>query len=87
MRNSAFGNHLRQFFQTSLKDLKKLKILKRLKKNKDIIILRPDKGNGVVVLHKVVYNNAISDLLSEDTKFTKLQSDPTLRREGQLQRY
>ena len=74
-------------FKPSLKDLKKLKILKRLKKNKDIIILRPDKGNGVVVLHKLAYNNAISDLLSDDTKFKKLQSDPTLRREGQLQRY
>ena len=74
-------------FKPSLKDLKKLKIPKRLKKNKDIIILRPDKGNGVVVLDKLAYNNAISDLLSDDTKFKKLQSDPTLRREGQLQRY
>ena len=64
-------------FKPSLKDLKKLKILKRLKQKKDIIILRPDKGNGVEVL----------DLLSDDTKFKKLQSDPTLRREGQLQRY
>ena len=60
-------------FKPSLKDLKKLKILKRLKKNKDIIILRPDKGNGVVVLDKLAYNNAISDLLSDDTKFKKLQ--------------
>ena len=74
-------------FKPSLKDLKKLKKLKRLKKNKDIIILRPDKGNGVVVLDTSAYNNAISDLLSDDTKFKKLQSDPTLRREGQLQRY
>ena len=74
-------------FKPSLKDLKKLKILKRLKKNKDIIILRPDKGNGIVVLDKLAYNNAISDLLSDDTKFKKLQSDPTLRREGQLRRY
>ena len=40
-------------FKPSLKDLKKLKILKRLKKNKGIIILRPDKGNGVVVLDKL----------------------------------
>ena len=61
--------------------------MKKLKKNKDIIILRPDKGNGVVVLDKLAYNNAISDLLSDDTKFKKLQSDLTLQREGQLQRY
>ena len=62
------------------------KIPKKLKKNKDIIILRPNKGNCVVVLDKVAYNNALSDLLSDDTKFKKLQSDLTLRREGQLQR-
>jgi len=46
---------------------KKLKILKKLKKNKDVIILRPDKVNGIVVLDKVVYNNAISDLLNDMT--------------------
>ena len=71
----------------SFKDLKKLKILKKLKKNKDIIILTPDKSNGVVVLDKLTYNNAIGDLLSDNTKCKKLQSDLTLRREGQLQRY
>ena len=74
-------------FKPSTNDLKKLKILKKLKQNKDIIILRPDKGNGVVLLDKVVYNNAISDLLSDNSKFKKLQSDLTQRREGQLQRY
>jgi len=57
--------------------------LKKLKQNKDIIILRLDKGNGVVVLDKVVYNNAISDSLSDNSKFKKLQSDLTQHREGQ----
>ena len=73
-------------FKPTTNDLKKLKILKKLKQNKDIVILRPDKGNGVVVLDKV-YNNAISDLLSDNSKFKKLQSDLTQRREGQLQHY
>ena len=54
-------------FKSSLNDLKKLKILKKLKKNKDIIILRPDKGNDIAVFDKVAYNDAISDLLSDDT--------------------
>ena len=74
-------------FKPSMNDLKKHKILKRLKHNKDIIILRPDKGNGVVVLDKVVYNKAMVDLLSDNSKFKKLESDLTLRREGQLQRF
>lgn len=62
-------------FKPSLNDLKKLKILKKLKENKDIIILRPDKGNSVVVLDNEVYNNDIGDLLSDNSKFEKLQSD------------
>lgn len=62
-------------FKPSLNDLKKLKILKKLKENKDIIILRPDKGSSVVVLDNEVYNNDIGDLLSDNSKFEKLQSD------------
>ena len=40
-------------FKPSLKDLKRLKILKKLKKNEDIIILRPNKGNRIVLLGKL----------------------------------
>ena len=64
----------------------KHKILKRLKHNKDII-LRPDKGNGVVVIGKVVYNRAMAELLNDNSKFKKLEFDLTLCREGQLQRF
>ena len=71
----------------SMNDLKKHEIIKRLKHNKDFIILRPDKGHGVVVLDKVVYNKAMVDLLRDNSKFKKLESDLTLRREGQLQRF
>ena len=53
----------------SLNDLKKHKMLKRLKNNKAIIILRPDKGNTIVVLEKVVYNKAMADLLSYNSKY------------------
>ena len=44
-------------------------------KEKNIIILRPDKGKSVVVLDKLAYNNAISDLLSDNTNLEKLQFD------------
>ena len=74
-------------FMPSMNDLKKHKIIKRLKDNKDFIIMRPDKGNGVVVLDKVVYNKAMVDLLRDNSKFKKLECDLTLRREGQLQRF
>ena len=74
-------------FKPSMNDLKKHEIIKRRKHKKDFIILRPDKGHGVVVLDKVVYNKAMVDLLRDNSKFKKLESDLTLRREGQLQRF
>ena len=63
--------------------LKKHGILKRLRTNKDIVITRPDKGSGIVILDKTFYEEKILRL----TKFRKLNEDPTLTREGQLQRF
>ena len=54
LANSYFYNYkpspciLRQHF-----------ILQNLMKNKDIVITKPDKGNGVVILDQKLYNNAI----------------------------
>ena len=36
-------------FRPSLKDIKTDKILNQLRENNDIVILKPDKGNGVVI--------------------------------------
>ena len=44
-------------------------ILRNLKKNKDIIITKPDKGNGV-----------IQKIISNSCKFEKLDEDPTFLR-------
>ena len=67
--------------------LKKHKILEKLRRNKDIVIIRPDKGNGVVVMDRVIYNQQMYALLNDKNKFKKLPEDPTKLREGQLQRY
>ena len=40
-------------------DRKKYRILKDLKKKQTIVILKPDKGNGVVVLDRIAYDNGI----------------------------
>ena len=74
-------------YRPSPQDLKKHRILKELRKNKNIVILRPDKGNGVVILDRSIYNQSISNILSDTTKFKKLSSDPTLHREAKLQRF
>ena len=49
--------------------------------------MRLDKGNGVVVLDKKVYLERMYQLVSDETKFRRLGNDPTILREGQLQRF
>ena len=51
------------------------------------MIIRSDKGNGVVVMDKVIYNQQMYALLSDKNEFKKLSEDPPKLREGQLQRY
>ena len=64
--------------------LKKHNILEKLRRNKDIVVTRPDKENGVVVMDRVIYNQQMYALLSDKNK---LSEDLTKLREGQLQRY
>ena len=54
-----------------------------MKKNKDILITKLDEGNGLVDLK--VYDNIIQEIISDTSKFEKLNKDPTLRREASLQ--
>ena len=56
-------------------------------KNKDIIITKPDKGNGVVILDRILYDNAIQKITSDTSKFEKLNEDPTMKSEPSLQLY
>jgi len=43
--------------------------------NKQIIICRPDKGNGVVLLDKLDYINKMNVILENQTEFNKIDSD------------
>ena len=56
-------------------------------KNKDIVITKPDKGNAVVILDRKLYNNAIEEIISDTSKFEKLNEDATLKRAASLQRF
>ena len=62
-------------------------VLRNLRKNKDIVITKRDKGNGVVILDRKVYNKPLEEILSDTCKFEKLNEDPTLKREASLQRF
>ena len=70
---SYYGYDSRQFPLNISKA--ELSALKKLSKNRDIVILRPDKGNGVVILNKVDYINKVKSLLSDASKFQKLDCD------------
>ena len=49
--------------------------------------MKPDKGNGIVVLDWKLYNNAVEEMISDTSKFEKLNEDLTLKRESSLQRF
>ena len=48
------------------------KALKRLSKNKDIVIQKTDKGNTVVILDKCSHISGIEEILNDNSKISKL---------------
>ena len=67
--------------------LRKHGILKKLRTRKDIVIVRPDKESAVVILDRDIYDRKNLEIINDTTKFEKLKDNPTLTREGQLQRF
>ena len=49
--------------------------------------MKPDKGNGVVVLDRKLYNNSIEEIISDTFKLANLNEYPTMKREASLQRF
>ena len=82
LANSYFYN-----YKPPPRKLHQHRLLQNLRKNKDIVITKPDKGNGVVILDRKLYNMAIEEIISDSCKFQKLNEDPTLKREASLQRF
>ena len=87
MELGHLANNYVSTYRPSQTDLKKHHILRGLKNNKAIIILRPDKGNGVVILDREVYNNSCLGIINDQSKFKHLPADPTISREAKLQRF
>ena len=50
-------------------------------------ILKPDKGNGIVILKRSDYINSLTSLFDNPNKFKKVLSDPTYTRLTSLQAY
>ena len=67
------------------KDANKIKIIRHLRKT--LVIMKPDKGNGIVLLNKEDYTNSMESLFRDKTKFKQLDSDPTIFQLSSLQSY
>ena len=61
--------------------------LSDLRRDDSIIITRPDKGNGVVIVSRLDYLNKMKKLISDGTKFKQLKHNPTKSREESLSAY
>ena len=59
--------------------------INKLYNNKDITIMKTDKGRAVVILDKIMYLNKCNDIIRTD-QFQKLNDDPTKKVEGIVQR-
>ena len=59
---SYVANNYYSNYRPSLNTLKKHKILEKLRRNKDIVTIRPDKGNGVVVMDRIIYNQQMYEI-------------------------
>ncbi|XP_037506744.2 uncharacterized protein LOC119382905 [Rhipicephalus sanguineus] len=62
------------------------KALKRLRDNKDIVILPADKGNATVVLDTQDYENKMRLMLEDDRTYVPLNRDPTAKVQRDLQK-
>ena len=67
-----------------------LRLLRDLCKDKNIVVCRPDKCNGVVILNKTDYIAKMENILSDTTKFVRIIDDSftiTLKLEDRINRF
>ena len=55
--------------------------------SRTLTILKPDKGNGIVILKRSDYISSLKSLFNNTTKFNCLNEDPTSTRLNTLQNY
>ena len=68
--------------KSSLKNQKNF--LQKLRSQKDIIIMHPDKSNDIVILNGSDYIKSMAKLFSDQIKFKRLTNDPTIKQEQAL---
>ncbi len=86
------ANSFKKVAQSELKKIgaehrKTFSTLRSLAKNKWIIITRPDKGRGVVIMDREDYAQKMNAILDDKSAFTLINHDPTLANENELTRF
>ena len=61
-------------------------ILKNLREDNSIVVTRPDKGRGVVLLNKADYVSKMETIINDQTKFVCLSTDRTIKLESELRK-
>ena len=82
LANSNFYN-----YKPSPRILRQHRVLRNLRRSKDIVITKLNKGNEVVILDRKRFNNTIEEIISDTFKFEKINEDPILKREASGQRF
>ena len=59
-------------------------VLRSLATDQSIVITRPDKGRGVVIMNKCEYLQKMETILNDDTTFHRIDHDPTIANENRL---
>ncbi|CAF1614524.1 unnamed protein product [Adineta ricciae] len=83
------ANSFQKAAQTELKHFGKVNrktftALRSLARNKSIVISRPDKGRGVVIMDRADYLRKMNVILSDRSSFKMIDNDPTLENETNL---
>ena len=84
---SYLANNYVNAYKPSKNTFCKHKILKKLRNNVDILITKPDKGNGVIIVNRAIYMSSLYEITNDTSKFLKLPFDRTIGRERKLQRF
>ena len=67
-----------------------MKIIKKLSKNKSLIICKPDKGRGIVLLNKNDYIQKMTDIINDRSKFKLINEDElklTIKLEDKIRKF
>ena len=84
---SHLANNYHTKYKPSLATIRKHKIIKRLRDKNDLIFVRPDKGNGLVIMNRIDYITKMVTIINDVSKFKLLNNDPTKTREVKLQNF